>query len=92
MIRLHVTAEGQTEQAFVKTVLAPHLTNYGVYADARCVLTSKDNRAGKEFRGGLISYQKAKNDIQTWLKEDKSPECRFTTMFDLYALPDDFPW
>lgn len=91
MIRLHVTAEGQTEQAFVKSVLASHLSDHGVYADARCVLTSKDKRAGKAYRGGLTNYRKAKDDILTWLKEDMNPECRFTTMFDLYALPDDFP-
>ena len=91
MIRLHVTAEGQTEQAFVKKVLAPHLAKSTVFADARCVLTSKDKRTAKEYRGGLLHYQKAKNDILTWLKEDDNPECRFTTMFDLYALPDDFP-
>lgn len=91
MIRLHVTAEGQTEQAFVKSVLAPHLVNHGVYADSRCVLTSKDKRAGKAYRGGLTNYVKAKNDILSWLKEDRSQGCRFTTMFDLYALPPDFP-
>ena len=91
MIRLHVTAEGQTEQAFVKKVLAPHLAKSSVFADARCVLTSKDKRTAKEYRGGLLHYQKAKNDILTWLKEDGNTECRFTTMFDLYALPDDFP-
>lgn len=44
MIRLHVTAEGQTERAFVKTVLGPHLAQYTVFANARCVLTSKDKR------------------------------------------------
>ncbi|MBF0176730.1 MAG: DUF4276 family protein [Magnetococcales bacterium] len=91
MIRLHVTAEGQTEKAFVKAVLAPHLANHKVFADARCVLTSKDKRAGKKHRGGLISYSKAKDDILRWTREDKDPACRFTTMFDLYALPDGFP-
>jgi len=43
------------------------------------------------YRGGLVSYQKARKDIQSWLKEDANPDARFTTMFDLYALPDDFP-
>lgn len=90
-IRLHVTAEGQTEQEFVRKILAPHLGAFGVFADARCVLTSKDKRQRKEYRGGLVSYKKAKADILTWLKEDKAPECRFTTMFDLYALAEDFP-
>ncbi len=91
MIRLHVTAEGQTEQSFAKKVLAPHLAERGVYADARCVLTSRDKRAAKGYRGGLVSYEKAERDIRTWLKEDARYECRFTTMFDLYALPHDFP-
>lgn len=90
-IRLHVTAEGPTEASFVKNILAGHLALSHVFADARTVLTSKDKKAAKEYRGGLVSYQKAKADIQTWMKEDNRPECRFTTMFDLYALPDDFP-
>ena len=91
MIRLHITAEGQTEQSFAKKVLGPHLAERGVYADARCVLTSRDKRAAKGHRGGLASYEKAERDIRTWLKEDDHDECRFTTMFDLYALPHDFP-
>jgi len=91
MIRLHITAEGHAEELFARTVLALHLGKYDVCADARRVLTSKDNRMSIEYRGGLLSYRKARNDIQTWLKEDNHPECRFTTMFDLYALPCDFP-
>ncbi|MDR3361372.1 MAG: DUF4276 family protein [Desulfovibrio sp.] len=91
MIRLHITAEGPTEKRFAQKVLTPHLAALGVFVDTRSVLTSKDNRNSKEYRGGLISYAKAKNDIQAWLKEDCHTECRFTTMFDLYALPTDFP-
>ena len=91
MIRLHIIAEGETEKAFAKTVLTPHLAPFDVIVDTRCVLTRKDKRAAKEYRGGLQSYDKARKDIRNWLKEDNHPECRFTTMFDLYALPDDFP-
>jgi hypothetical protein len=87
--RLNITAEGQTEERFVKDTLALHLGKFNVSTDVRCVLTSKDKR--KSHRGGLISYTKAKSDIQMWLKEDNNPEARFTTMFDLYALPNDFP-
>jgi hypothetical protein len=90
-VRLHVTSEGQTEEAFVKRILAPHLGAFNVFSDARSVLTSRDKKAYKHYREGLLSYIKAKADIQTWMKEDGHAECRFTTMFDLYALPDDFP-
>jgi hypothetical protein len=91
MIRLLVTAEGPTERNFVKRILYPHLVRFGVFADARCVLTSRDNRTSREFRGGMTTYQKAKNDIISWLKEDNRQECRFTTMFDLQRLPNSFP-
>jgi len=37
----------------------------------------------------MTSYGRARNDIETWLKQDTSAYC--TTMFDLYGLPTDFP-
>lgn len=91
MIHLCITTEGQSELKFVKNLLAPHLGRHHVFADGRCVLTSKDNRTSREYRGGLNQYSKAKTDITKWLKERPKPNCRFTTMFDLYALPKDFP-
>ena len=93
-IRLHITAEGQTEERFVKTVLAPYLGERGVWADARSVLTSRDRHAGRQYRGGWRrtgAYGTVKRDICAWMKEDRNPDVRFTTMFDLYALPRDFP-
>lgn len=88
-IRLNITAEGQTEERFIKDTLSSHLGQFNISTDVRRVLTGKDKR--KSYRGGLISYAKAKKDIQSWLKEDNHSESRFSTMFDLYALPDDFP-
>jgi len=87
--RLNITAEGQTEERFVKDTLSLHLGKFNISTDVRCVLTSKDKK--KFYRGGLISYAKAKSDITMWLKVDNNPEARFTTMFDLFALPNDFP-
>ncbi len=89
MIRLHVVAEGQTEETFVNLVLAPHLAGFEVVADAHCVTTGRHR--GRPFRGGLISYAKAKRDISLWLKQDRRSDARFTTFFDLYGLPRDFP-
>jgi len=88
-IRLHILAEGQTEERFVKDTLSEHLGKYQISTDVRSVYTSKDKN--KFYRGGLVSYQKAKKDIQSWLREDSNTDARFTTMFDLYALPNDFP-
>jgi hypothetical protein len=91
MIRLHITSEGMTEQNFAKKILTPHLAGYNIFVDARSVRTKTDKRAAKEYRGGLLNYEKAKKDLAAWMKEDHHGECRFTTMFDLYALPNDFP-
>lgn len=88
-IRLNITAEGHTEERFVKQTLANYLGAFNISADVRIVLTSK-NRL-KQYRGGLINYQKAKNDINTWLRHDDNADAFFTTMFDYYALPNDFP-
>ena len=90
MKRLHITAEGETEESFVNNTLKQHLANYEVYADVRRVLTGRKH--GRDFRGGMTNYAKAKNDIVRWLKEESHNEdVFFTTMFDYYALPEDFP-
>jgi hypothetical protein len=88
-IRLNIVAEGQTEMTFAKKYLAQHFSAFNISVDSRCVMTSKDKY--KTYRGGLISYTKAKNDILLWIAEEKSGEPYFSTMFDLYALPNDFP-
>jgi len=48
-------------------------------------------KRGTKYRGGLDSYARAKKDITLWMKEDQNTDAFFTTMFDLYALPNDFP-
>lgn len=87
--RLHFIVEGQTEETFVNRVLVPHLATQLAWGKARCVMTSR--RRSIIYRGGLKSYSKAKRDIVLWMKEDQNPDAFFTTMFDLYALPSDFP-
>lgn len=89
MIRLHVIAEGQTEETFVNKVLKLHLAQFNVFADVRCVETSRSRR--RIYRGGLLDYGRAKRDIERWMKEDHGSDVRFTTLFDLYHLPNDFP-
>lgn len=84
-IKLNITTEGETELKFVKNTLAIHLSRFNIDAVARSVKTSTG------FRGGITTYQKAKNDIQAWLKQNPSNEWKLTTMFDLYQLPKDFP-
>ena len=89
-VRLHLIVEGQTEKRFVDDLLAPHLVDRQVYADARCVLTSRDGAHWR--RGGLSDYVKPKKDVRLWMKQErKQSDVFFSTMFDLYALPAEFP-
>lgn len=87
--RLHFIVEGQTEESFIKRVMVPHLAARSVWGTVRCVMTSR--RRGIVHRGGLSRYALAKKDIELWMKEDRGLDAAFTTMFDLYALPEDFP-
>ena len=89
MIRLHVTVEGKTEQKFVQQILEPHLASLNIATYSRRVLTS--STVNREYRGGLVRYSVVKRDIARWMATDDHPECRFTTMFDFYSLPRDFP-
>jgi len=86
-IRLNITSEGTTEHRFVKDVLYKHLQPFHIYCEVRSVLTSREYKK----RGGLTTYQRAKDDIMQWMKKDSNNDARFTTMFDYYALPAEFP-
>jgi hypothetical protein len=92
VLRLNITVEGQTEEGFVKRVLAPHLGHMNIAAVARRTLTGwKDNRS---YRGGWRrskGWEYVARDVRHWMLEDDNPEAWFTTMFDLYALPIDTP-
>lgn len=87
VVRVNVVVEGQTEETFVKDVLAPDLGARGVFLYPRQVLTAR--RHGKMHRGGMASFDRPRWDIRQWLVQE--PGAYVTTMFDLYALPEEFP-
>lgn len=88
---VHVLCEGQTEQGFVDDVLKPYLILKGI-ASVKSILVTTNKK--KNVRGGLVSYQHALGDLSIMIKSNIDGEYErhiFTTMFDLYALPNDFP-
>lgn len=88
-IRLHFIVEGQTEETFVKNTLVPHLAGRGIGAYVRCVETGR--KRGVKHSGGVSGYAQVRRDIRRWMRGDQNSDARFTTMFDLYALPRNFP-
>lgn len=89
MIRLNMIVEGQTEETFVNKILRPHLAAQNIFTYVRCVETGR--KRDRIYRGGMTTYSKAKKDIELWMKQDHGEDVRFTTMFDFYRLPIDFP-
>lgn len=89
MIRLHFIVEGHAEEGFVKRVLVQEFASHNIFIDVRRVLTGR--KGNIKFRGGLTNYEKLRNDILLWMKEDTHSESRFTSMIDYYGLPTNFP-
>ena len=83
MIRVHIFCEGQTEETFVRELLANHFAQIDIWVNPIILRTSK---IGK---GGLSTYGKLKNQVERKCKED--PNAWVTTLIDFYGLPTDFP-
>ena len=83
MSRVYVVVEGQTEEAFVRELLAPHYARLDKYLIPIIVSTSPGHK------GGVVSYAKVKPQIVRLCRQDAG--AWVTTLFDLYALPADFP-
>ena len=74
--------EGQTEESFVKNVLAVALWSSNV--DATPILLGTPGH-----KGGRTSYPRVKRDVLAQLKQDRNAYC--STMIDLYGLGPGFP-
>ncbi|MDQ1924227.1 DUF4276 family protein [Massilia pseudoviolaceinigra] len=81
--RVNILVEGQTEETFVRELLAPHLADFQVYLTPRIIETSKGHK------GGVVSFGKIVHQVKLWCMQD--PTAKVTTMFDVYGLPSDFP-
>lgn len=86
MTRLLVHVEGETEEAFVREVLRPHLISAGyLQVDARIVGNSRQ----RDRRGGIQGWPTVRRGIVNHLRQDGG--VLVTTMVDYYALPSAGP-
>lgn len=86
--RGYVLVEGQTEERFVKQVLAPHFYPVGLYLEPT-ILVTKYVKHGADFKGGVLHFAQFKRDLDLLLRD--TGDALVTTMLDYYALPNDFP-
>jgi hypothetical protein len=90
VIRLYVVVEGQTEESFVAHTLARHLAGHEILATPITVTTRRDPITGSKIGRGGGHWKHWRKDIRR-LFLNGAPNVRFTTVFDLYGLPHDFP-
>ena len=83
MVEVTVFTEGQTEEHFVKQVIAPSVRPLEIYVKPLTLKTSM------ESRGGAISYDRLKFYARNTLRSNS--EGVLTTFLDLYGLNTDFP-
>lgn len=81
-INVYVIVEGQTEQTFVREVLAPVMGHKGIFLHPALI--------GKPgHKGGDIRFERAKGDIGRFLKQRSSTY--ISTMFDYFRLESSWP-
>lgn len=89
MKRLYVVVEGQTEQEFVNSLIAPYLQRWGIF-DVTPILI----RTSKSGRGGFVNYQHLKNDIKSLLSSPKNDfvVSMFVDFFRIPEIPNKEKW
>jgi hypothetical protein len=83
MSRVVVVCEGETEEEFVRDVLAPGFSGLGLYLEPQMVESSP------RHRGGALNYDRVKPHLRNTLRQKSAPVV--TTLFDLYKLDKRFP-
>jgi hypothetical protein len=89
MNRVLIYVEGQTEETFVRDVLAPHLMKTCQIELKPTLARTKRTKSGQTFKGGIVSYAQVKKDIRRLLADSQA--LLVTTMIDYYGLPNNFP-
>jgi hypothetical protein len=84
LIRILILVEGQTEEAFVKAVLQPHLITRNIILIPTIVETKRVIGAASHKGGG--DFSKIKGDISSLLNDSNA--VAVTTLFDFYGFPE----
>lgn len=83
MIEVIVFTEGQTEEQFIKRVIAPSLRPLQIFLKPQTLNTSQD------AKGGAVNFDRLKFNARNTLRQ--KPDAFLTTFLDLYGLDTTFP-
>ena len=79
--RLYIVVEGQTEEEFVKDLMAPYFQDRGIYIYPMIIHTSRGHK------GGFANYGHLKNDISRLLKS-QGEDVVVSTFVDFFRCPE----
>ena len=82
MKRLYIIVEGQTEQEFVNSMIAPYMQQNGVYSVTPVLI-----RTSKTGRGGFVNYEHLKNDARKLLCSKKT-DFVVSMFVDFFRIPE----
>lgn len=85
MKRVYIVVEGQTEQEFVNSVIAPYFNTLGIYSVTPVLI-----RTSRRGRGGMVNYEHLENTVSMLLQSAKT-DFVVTTFIDFFRLPTNMP-
>jgi hypothetical protein len=83
VVEVIVFTEGQTEEQFIKRVVAPSLRAQQIFLKPQTLNTSQD------AKGGAVTFDRLKFNARNTLRQ--KPDAILTTFLDLYGLDTSFP-
>ncbi len=83
MLEVIVFTEGQTEEQFIKRIVAPSLHAHQIFLKPQTLNTSQD------AKGGAVNFDRLKFNARNTLRQ--KPNAILTTFLDLYGLDTTFP-
>ncbi len=82
--RVIIVVEGDTEEEFVRSSIAPHFLNLGIF-DVRGIKIRTSSRQ----KGGIGSYLKFRNNVEQLINQEK--DTVVSSLLDYFRLPSSFP-
>lgn len=83
MVEVIIIAEGQTEERFIKQLIAPAVRQLQIYVKPLLMNTSQ------KAKGGAVSFDRLKFNVRNVLRREET--IFLSTFLDLYALDSGFP-
>jgi hypothetical protein len=90
MKHVNILVEGQTEETFIKELIAPYLFTFQITI-VPIIISTKRIKEGGKFRGGLSNsnFDHFLNDLKRLIHS--TPQGIVATFIDYYRLPSRFP-